>query len=80
MAEFNKAYYRRQGKAEGIALERERIIKLLEAEQLHDPDVTECHCGSWREAVALIKDEARNITSEILPDGTIYIEEIKGEK
>lgn len=32
VAKFNKGYYRRQGKKEGIALERERIIKLLEAE------------------------------------------------
>ncbi len=38
--------------------ERElEIIKLLEAEQLHDPDVVECHCGSWREAIGLIKGE-----------------------
>ena len=42
---------------QGAKAERERIIKLLEAEQLHDPDVVECHCGSWREAVALIKGE-----------------------
>jgi hypothetical protein len=41
----------------GKVVERERIIKLLEAEQLHDPDVTECHCGSWREAVEIIKGE-----------------------
>ena len=41
----------------GRSQERERIIKLLEAEQLHDPDITECHCGSWREAIALIKGE-----------------------
>jgi hypothetical protein len=42
---------------EGAKDERERIIKLLEAEQLHDPDIVECHCGSWREAVELIKGE-----------------------
>jgi len=30
MAEFNKGYYRRQGRKEGVYLERERIIKLLE--------------------------------------------------
>ena len=41
----------------GRIYEQERIIKLLEAEQLHDPDVVECHCGSWREAIALIKGE-----------------------
>jgi hypothetical protein len=29
MNEFNKGYYRRQGKAEGVYIERERIITLL---------------------------------------------------
>lgn len=41
----------------GAEFEQERIIKLLENEQLHDPDVVECYCGSWREAIALIKGE-----------------------
>ena len=45
------------GRTIGARHEQERIIKLLEAEQLHDPDVVECHCGSWREAIALIKGE-----------------------
>ena len=30
--------------------------------------------------IALIKDESKMITSELLPDGTIRIEEIKGEQ
>lgn len=45
------------GHAVGQKFAEARIIKLLEAEQLHDPDVLECHCGSWREAIALIKGE-----------------------
>lgn len=57
--------------------ERERIIKLLEEECAGDwPKVIEV---SLEYLTALIKDETKNIRSQILPDGTIYIEEVKGE-
>lgn len=62
------------GTFKGRKLERERIIKLLEAEQLHDPDVVECHCGSWREAIALIKGEEQvSDKRKIQPDPNPYI-------
>ena len=55
--------------------EQERIIKLIEEQPrvLHDGLINANHL------IALIKDETRNIRSEILSDGSIYIEEIKGE-
>ena len=55
--------------------ERERIIKLLEDNA----------SGEYKKImltprlISLIKDESKAIRSEILPNGTIYIEEIKGE-
>lgn len=39
----------------GIAFEQDRIIEILKDEMQHDPDVIECHCGSWIEAIELIK-------------------------
>ena len=53
----------------GVRAERERIIKLLKANFI-DNELLDL-------AIALIKDKTRNITSEILPDGTIYIEEVE---
>lgn len=43
----------------GAQQERERIIALLEQHQctVTDTDVLECWCGSFNEAVALIKGE-----------------------
>jgi hypothetical protein len=42
----------------GVADERERIIKLLEGEQCPpDEDLVECWCGSYIQAIALIKGE-----------------------
>ncbi len=40
MIKFNKGYYRRQGRKEGIVMERERIIKLLEHMPRTDNDRT----------------------------------------
>ena len=54
---------------EAAQVERERIIKLLKANFI-DNELLDL-------AIALIKDKTRNITSEILPDGTIYIEEVE---
>ncbi|CAB4129594.1 hypothetical protein UFOVP115_56 [uncultured Caudovirales phage] len=70
----------------GTVAEQSRIIKLLEDAQvteaeLFDGRTIKVKCESVRAdlLIALIKDPTRDITSEILPDGSIYIEEIKGE-
>lgn len=69
---------------EGRAMERERIIKVLQERFFDVPGPYCCGCSTdlkdaenW--AIELIRDPNRNITSEILPDGSIYIEEIEGE-
>ncbi len=42
----------------GINAERERIIGLLDGEMCQkDSELVECWCGSWLEAIALIKGE-----------------------
>lgn len=61
MAEFNKGYYRRQGRQEGAYNERERIIKLIEA-TANDSEHTQhyaedCWCSGWASVIALIKGE-----------------------
>lgn len=65
----------------GAELERERIIKLLEPEVTRHYELgLDASAAYLEQKIALIKDETRNITSEILPDGSIYIEEIKGKQ
>lgn len=59
MAEFNKGYYRRQGKAEGIRYERERIIKVLNSQHdigSHDAE-NDFINGLLDDLIALIKGE-----------------------
>jgi hypothetical protein len=62
---------------EGALNERERIIKLLESIETYPPDWD--YNDQIGSVIALIKDETRMIRSEILPNGLILIEEIKGE-
>ena len=72
----------------GVQVAEARIIKLLEEHAetyLTTKEAIERElCEDWHtgftDAIALIKDPTRNITSEILPDGSIHIEEVKGEK
>lgn len=55
-AENVREFYRKQGEQR----ERERIIKLLESIKCIDLDYEageQCLCGSWTEAIALIKGE-----------------------
>ena len=66
----------------GQTTEQARIIKLLKGERWVMPDGSPAGGEVYmplEQAIALIKDPTRNITSEILPDGSIHIEEIKGE-
>lgn len=70
--------------------EQERIIKLLtpdviqdamsEGEESAQGYVSYNHQEIVDYLIALIKDETKVIYSELLPDGTIYIEEVKGEQ
>jgi hypothetical protein len=60
--------------------ERERIIKLLEVLWQKTQGTDLPAVAVLPQAIALIKDESKMITSELLPDGTIYIEEVKGEQ
>jgi hypothetical protein len=78
--EATREFYREQGRKQ----EQERIIKLLEDKRYLCSTEKACWENldsgcEYPELIALIKDENRNITSEILPDGTIYIEEINRE-
>jgi len=43
----------------GKADENERILKLLHSEVCNELDVTYCHCGSWNEAIQLIKEDQK---------------------
>jgi len=64
----------------GAEQERERIIKLLELLWQKTQGTDLPAVAVLPQAFALIKDESKMITSELLPDGTIYIEEVKGEQ
>ena len=67
--------------AYGADEEQSRIIKLLEdIDYLSDCCFQPNCCKTVGDLIALIKNPTRNITSEILPDGSIYIEEVKEEK
>lgn len=69
-----------EGWETGVKAENERIIKLLkDIDHISDCCFQPNCCKTAGDLIALIKDETKNITSEILPDGTIYIEEVKGE-
>lgn len=60
MAEFNKGYYRRQGKMAGIYLERERIIKLVETYHDSESEANGLINAQWVnkvDLIALIKGE-----------------------
>ena len=66
MAEFNKGYYRRQGRKEGIYLERERIIELLESSLVivdwvgiffNEENTGKSYAVGVKDIIALIKGE-----------------------
>lgn len=64
----------------GIRAERERIIKLLEDyNSVQDSEWDYYIIEGIDKAIALIEDETKMITSEIMPDGSILIQEVKGE-
>jgi hypothetical protein len=50
-----------EGVKEGQKLEQERIIKLLEKHKctVIEKEIIECWCGSFNEAIALIKGEQK---------------------
>lgn len=62
MSEFNKNYYRRQGRIQGAVEERERIINLLES-QIHGCSGYDCDsCDDSSqivELIELIKEETK---------------------
>lgn len=74
----------------GVKHEQQRIIKLLtpdviqdamsEGEESAQGYVNYNHQEIVDYLIALIKDETKVIYSELLPDGTIYVEEVKGEQ
>ncbi len=55
----------KRGFVDGDLFAEQRIIKLLEGEMCEkDGELVECWCGSWMEAIALIKEENSKGTNE----------------